>query len=544
MSPPARRVSKACAPEQPHAVARLHRSQLRFNTMPPAAPLALGRRSPKTATVDGAGGPPGSTRGGSDAPEARQNAVGDTPQLRPRAEVDSRRVGGPHVAPARGDAAGRLTSSNTRSSTRSSPTPGKDAPLSATLPTRLWPKKGDDRSAPMGASLSRVVSMPQLPHDRGQQTAPRPERSPNTPASLVIIPPRRSERLPSSKGLPRVSTRSEAEASAPSSKEPPERRSAGASERLPPPAGLLRVTARSEAEGPAPSTREPPEVRAPQAPESPPSSRGLPRAGASTEAEDSAEGQPKDRLPSGILLQAQALRSSRPESEAEEAMAEICRLHGKLLIPTESMKAAVELFREHATVPEGGVVLEDGKLSKSNLASVMRKMILDKDEVIEGCLVDEAFTIIDKDNTGSISFYEFAIWFSSQGSFNTYFLVDAKEQRLRKLSKQVNMPVSEIDTYKRHFDSFDTDGNGMMDRTEFYDMLLKCLKVPKNIGLPAGRVQSLWAAADSDGSGEIDFSEFIVFFSKYFPYFGSSGVHQHFPQNGLLHAIHRNHEDW
>jgi Ca2+-binding EF-hand superfamily protein len=220
-------------------------------------------------------------------------------------------------------------------------------------------------------------------------------------------------------------------------------------------------------------------------------------------------------------------------------MREICRLQREHMIPMESMQSAMKLFRQHATVPEGGLVFADGELTKADLASVMRQMAGSTNDAIETCLVDSAFSVADKDSNGFITFYEFAIWFSSH-SFDEHFNLDAKDLELRKLSRQLDMPLSEIDTYKRHFDSFDTDGNGTMDRTEFYGMLLKCLKVPGHVGLPAGRVQQLWAGADSDGNGVIDFAEFVVFFAKYFPQFGSSGMHQYYCQNGLLNTLHGN----
>jgi Ca2+-binding EF-hand superfamily protein len=210
------------------------------------------------------------------------------------------------------------------------------------------------------------------------------------------------------------------------------------------------------------------------------------------------------------------------------------------MIPMECMQAAMKLFREHATVPSGGVVFVEGELTKANLAAVMRQMAGTANDVIEACLVESAFTIADQDNNGGISFYEFAIWYSSH-SFDEHFNLDARELELRKLARQIDMSPSEFDTYKRHFDSFDTDGNGTMDREEFYDMMLKCLKVPKHIGLPAGRVQQLWTAADSDGSGVIDFAEFVVFFQRYFPQWGAScpqSYSQYYSQNnGPLNAL-------
>jgi Ca2+-binding EF-hand superfamily protein len=235
-----------------------------------------------------------------------------------------------------------------------------------------------------------------------------------------------------------------------------------------------------------------------------------------------------------LLYEPTTPRTPRAPDPQVEAMKEIARLRRELMIPMESMQAAMKLFRDHATVPENGVVFKDGELSKENLASVMRRMAGSADTQMEDCLVDNAFTVADKDENGSISFYEFAIWYSSH-SFDEHFNLDAREVELRQLSRQLDMPISEIDTYKRHFDSFDTDGNGTMDRTEFYDMLLKCLKVPKHIGIPANRVQQMWADADTDHSGVIEFIEFVVFFAKYF---GNRGMDGYYSKNGLVNALH------
>jgi Ca2+-binding EF-hand superfamily protein len=283
-----------------------------------------------------------------------------------------------------------------------------------------------------------------------------------------------------SKGALRVSTRSEDSAS--SSKEYSDVRTPRTSSKLSSSKGLLRVNSKNRADGTA-STTEPAD----------------------------------DLLNSGLLSYEPATpRTPRAPDPQVEAMKEIARLRRELMIPMESMQAAMKLFREHATVPADGVLFTDGVLTKANLASVMRRMAGSADTQMEDCLVDNAFTVADKDENGSISFYEFAIWYSSH-SFDEHFNLDARELELRKLARQIDMPPSEFDTCKRHFDSFDTDGNGTMDREEFHGMMLKCLKVPEHIGLPAGRVQQLWTAADSDGSGVIDFAEFVVFFQRYFP---------------------------
>jgi hypothetical protein len=253
-----------------------------------------------------------------------------------------------------------------------------------------------------------------------------------------------------------------------------------------------------------------------------------------------------EAIPSGLLLQAEgrsvlkeeaAARSQHPSTDPDpqaQAMKEICRLRRETMIPLEGMETAMKLFREHATVPADGVLFTDGFLTKANLAGIMKQLAGS----------EKAFSsLAGNDIDGFNSFREFVIWFSCH-SFDEPVILDASELEVRKLSRELNMPASEIETFKRHFDSFDADGSGTIDRQEFYEMMLKCLKVPRHIGLPAGRLHQLWVAADTDGSGLINFAEFAVFFSKYFPEGGSCGMSQHYSQNGLLNALHGTYRAW
>lgn len=189
----------------------------------------------------------------------------------------------------------------------------------------------------------------------------------------------------------------------------------------------------------------------------------------------------------------------------------------ELAIPMESMKMAYSLFKEHAECPADGSLLNDGFVTKASFGSVLSKMqhgeaVLNSAQ--ESQQLDAAFRVVRKD-LSSLNFREFAIWYSSHG-FDEGLHLDAKEQSLRKLARKLNIPACEIDAYKRHFDCFDADGSGLIDIEEFEEMLYKCGRVPRHIGLPASRVSQLWCAADVDGSGEIDFEEFVLFYRRYF----------------------------
>jgi len=171
-------------------------------------------------------------------------------------------------------------------------------------------------------------------------------------------------------------------------------------------------------------------------------------------------------------------------------------------------------------VPPGGDPIRDGYLTRSSFTFLFRDML--GEEVAESLNVEEeksfldrALTFADNDHNGVLSFREFAIWYSSH-CFVEDLHLDAKEQALRKLARKLGLSASEIDMYKRRFDTFDEDGSGSIDAEEFKEVLYKCGNVPRHIGLPATRINQLWAAADIDGSGELDFEEFVVFCRKYF----------------------------
>ncbi|CAK0843053.1 unnamed protein product [Prorocentrum cordatum] len=514
-----------------HADGRVQRSKLRFNTGPPReqsvdallSPEALGRRPQKAATIDGGGGPRRSFLGLAEGSPASRRPSNSNTGMPPSPRKDVPRLSGLGSTP---DLLGRRPS---KSGTKERPTP------------LLQLKEPGGRSpALLGSTLPRVVSMPTLNADGGQRSArgmPSPRgmpASPRTPSSgATSSPARRPSRLASSGGLLRASQRLEQDGFAAGSREPP--RSPRASTRMPS-KGALRVSTRS-VDSDVGGSKEFPEGRTARVASKLSSSRGMARLNSKAQADGSASTtEPtEDLLNTGLLsFEATTPRTPRCPDPQVEAMKEIARLRRELMIPMESMQAAMKLFKQHATVPANGVVFTDGELTKANLASVMRQMSSGtSNDLVETCLVDNAFEIADKDENGSISFYEFAIWYSSH-SFDEMFNLDSKEIELRTLSAQLGMPMSEIDTYRKHFDSFDIDGNGTMDRTEFYEMLLKCLKVPKHIGIPKNRVEQMWSDADADGSGVIEFIEFVLFYAKYF---GAKGMDGYYAKNGLVDTL-------
>jgi Ca2+-binding EF-hand superfamily protein len=211
------------------------------------------------------------------------------------------------------------------------------------------------------------------------------------------------------------------------------------------------------------------------------------------------------------------------------------RLRRERAVPLDSMQAAFNIFKQHAVVPqEDALLVEEGYLTKEHLAAVLEQMaVVSDDELDRELIIDEAFRIADKDGNGTISFREFAIWVSSHSFDASGMHLEADELELRKLGRKLGVDAKSMDTYKRYFDEFDADGSGEIDREEFEEMLYKCLRIPRHIGLPASRVQQLWRAADYDGGGGIDMEEFVKFYMKYFSQVGGAeckGLQQFYSQ--------------
>lgn len=78
------------------------------------------------------------------------------------------------------------------------------------------------------------------------------------------------------------------------------------------------------------------------------------------------------------------------------------------------------------------------------------------------------------------------------------------------------MNILNIERYKKAFDRYDLNSNGVIEFSEFKNIISDLLKIPTGLDLPQERVMSMWRNADKDGSGSIDFEEFVAFYVKVF----------------------------
>jgi len=196
-----------------------------------------------------------------------------------------------------------------------------------------------------------------------------------------------------------------------------------------------------------------------------------------------------------------------------------------LKVPAEIIKSAFEIFKKYAARP-------DGKPTRINSKQDVLDLVLTRETfpkvllMLTGAatitelpseLCQSAFKVTeDGDFAPVCTFDEFALWYSRHG-FSEEVLLTKRQREIRMVARKLEIGnIVEIERMKDMFDSFDLDGNGSIDYSEFEKLLHIQLKVPAHLELPANRVKQFWNETDVDGSGAINFEEFLGFYGKIF----------------------------
>jgi len=137
--------------------------------------------------------------------------------------------------------------------------------------------------------------------------------------------------------------------------------------------------------------------------------------------------------------------------------------------------------------------------------------------------IEVSWREVDRNYNGKVEFDEFAIWYSSWG-FQQELLLSPTQIRTRDFARKYDLSIAEVDSVHSMFRVFDEDGSGVIEFKEFEKLLYKLMKVPKDLELPATRMQHFWREIDIDGSGSVCFDEFLQWYIKYFDMTGLSKI--------------------
>lgn len=205
------------------------------------------------------------------------------------------------------------------------------------------------------------------------------------------------------------------------------------------------------------------------------------------------------------------------EEEKNHPIYNLTQLARDLNLPLEEVQRLKEQFESFDTDKSGDVSVAEFSLLLARLAQV------DDSKALPQEMLRMHWREVDLDGSGDITFPEFAKWYSAHG-FNEEMLLEPNERMVRNIARKHGFPLIEVERMKKQFDMYDEDGSGEIEMAEFEMLLYRLLRVPRNEELPPNRVRQFWQEIDQDRSGQVDFEEFLCWYTRYFNLDGSTAV--------------------
>jgi len=150
-----------------------------------------------------------------------------------------------------------------------------------------------------------------------------------------------------------------------------------------------------------------------------------------------------------------------------------------------------------------------GTLSMEEFEEMLRERCgLDSDQPIPKH-IQNIWKDVDADQSGELTFEEYFCW-AARNKWSEELLVDNElDRENRSLAREYDLPILDVERYRKDFNKFDNDGSGLIDQEEFTQMVMLIMKVQDPSDVPKQRLARYWTEIDADHSGEVTFSEFV-----------------------------------
>eukprot|EP00933_Yihiella_yeosuensis_P061245 TRINITY_DN64049_c0_g1_i1.p1 TRINITY_DN64049_c0_g1~~TRINITY_DN64049_c0_g1_i1.p1 ORF type:complete len:203 (-),score=37.67 TRINITY_DN64049_c0_g1_i1:100-708(-) len=151
----------------------------------------------------------------------------------------------------------------------------------------------------------------------------------------------------------------------------------------------------------------------------------------------------------------------------------------------------------------------NGSLSMEEFQGAIRDKIGlgPEDEVPESLLV-QLFKDANIDSDDRISFEEYVLWANGTMFMEDLVVTTDDEKSLRHMSRELGILIPDVERLKKAYNSFDQNGSGEIDETEFKNVVCSLMNArPEDVS--PQKLQRYWREADRDGGGTLDFDEFV-----------------------------------
>jgi len=109
---------------------------------------------------------------------------------------------------------------------------------------------------------------------------------------------------------------------------------------------------------------------------------------------------------------------------------------------------------------------------------------------------------------------------SSIVMFDERFIIDELERSTRKLARKYGIPIDYTENVRKEFARFDSENRGFLDYADF-KKVVRALTYrhhgqKEDVMLQDSHLRALWNIVDRDGSGCVEFEEFLQWFYSHF----------------------------
>jgi len=189
-------------------------------------------------------------------------------------------------------------------------------------------------------------------------------------------------------------------------------------------------------------------------------------------------------------------------------------------IPFEDLTQSNALFCEYATKStyqsNRQFILRDGRVSMDDFHKILCRLSDSPDlaSLPEG-MKEDSEAVIDHAKSGWIDFWEFAVWHESM-AFAEYLVLDKAERNVRSVGRKLGISTGDMDRYTTLYRKFDLDVSGLIEYSEFGELMNLLMKPGPGLHIPEKRIEHFWGEADLNGNGKLDLEEFVTFYSRHF----------------------------
>merc|ERR1711953_1499830 len=92
---------------------------------------------------------------------------------------------------------------------------------------------------------------------------------------------------------------------------------------------------------------------------------------------------------------------------------------------------------------------------------------------------------------------------------------DPKERFLRQVARDNGLALPDVEKVKAVFDSFDADRSDAIDEEEFMNVICVLMKAKHPSDIGSKKLKRFWTEVDADGSGAINFVEFLIWYFRF-----------------------------